>query len=700
MRLIPSAKSAGDADTRIIVGSVVEYEQHGTPLLGVVTAEKRGKWGVLNTKGASLDLAAERLFLLPGRLPDDARDTNARIAWLERLDADVADLAASLDLEEIWNLVSGEKSELNSKELTELAFSENSLRNHAAMRRALLMDTVFFKRAKSTFSVRPPELVEELKGKREEELRAARERAELRDALVKRILAGSADAAPVPDNVQLLEEFAAFGKSAPGSKEALSLLEEIEQRTRLSAGGAAPERAFQVLVKAKHFSADEDLNFLRLGRPRRFLKNVHDEIERLFRETDVFLDSREDLRGLDIFTIDGPNTQDRDDALSLERGQDGSYRVGIHISDITPWMNAAVLLEHQARTRATSIYTPDYNIPMLPESVSEDAFSLLPGVDRLALSFFVTFDADLRPIDRRIVRSVLQVRTHMVYPKADAVLFGEKPGAPYEAELAKIWEISLALERARLDRGALQFNQREMYAKLHQDGRITLEEALEDTPAHKLIGEMMILANETAALYAREANVPMVFRSQDAPDCILEDQGNDIPEGPARDFFRRSLLKRSAVSPKPNPHSGLGLQAYLQITSPIRRYIDLVNERQLASHLERGQPHYSASALEEIIENVRNGLDEAVLIQRERNRYWLLKYLEQQGKPELRGLIIKTDGPKPLAELDELFLLVPFHPAGPKDQEQLRSRRGSTVDLMIERLEPRKDMIVLREKES
>ena len=109
MRLIPSAKSAGDADTRIIVGSVVEYEQHGTPLLGVVTAEKRGKWGVLNTKGASLDLAAERLFLLPGRLPDDARDTNARIAWLERLDADVADLAASLFVE-LWGIVDGYES--------------------------------------------------------------------------------------------------------------------------------------------------------------------------------------------------------------------------------------------------------------------------------------------------------------------------------------------------------------------------------------------------------------------------------------------------------------------------------------------------------------------------------------------------------------------------------------------------------------
>lgn len=705
MRLVPaSGKAAGLAVdksiVRISVGSVVEYEQHGAPLIGVVTAEKKGKWAVQNVKGAQLDLAPDRLYLLPGGpviegKPEEVSSSQARINYLEKLEAKIGKVADEVNLEELWNLLNGEKAEASSKELAELALGENSLVNHAAIRRALLADTVFFKRSKVNFSLRSPELVEELKAKRDLELKAARERESLRDALVQRIIQSSTTI-PLPENILLLEEFAAFGKSAPNSKEALALLEEVEQKTRISPVGNGQERAFTLLVKAGHFHPEEDLNFLRLGRPRVFHSNVMAEIDRLLADIPLEVGDRVDLRDLDTFTIDGAQTKDRDDALSLEETENG-WRVGIHIADITPWLNASVLLEHQARTRATSIYTPDYNIPMLPENLSEEFFSLLPGEDRLAISFFAHFDENGEITRREVARSILRIHKHMSYPEADAVLFGEKPGDPYEAPLAKLWEISLVRERIRLDKGALQFSQREMYAKLHPDGKITLEEALEDTPGHKLIGEMMILANETAALFAESQGVPMIFRSQEAPDTNLEDHGLEIPQGPARDFYRRSLLKRSAISSSPGIHSGLGLDCYLQVTSPIRRYVDLVNERQLIYFLETGKMLLSAADMEDVIEVVRKGLDEASLIQRERNRFWLMKYLEQQGSEILEGIIMKTDGPKPLVELDEIFLLAPFHVAGPKDPDTLRARRGHRVRLRVEQLVPRKDNLVLRE---
>ncbi len=696
MRLIPTGKSAVDAaDTRIMLGSVVEYEQHGSPILGIVSTEKKGKWGVTNGKGAQLDLSPERLYLLPGKPSEDVSDSARRVAFLTQLEKDVAAAESKIDLEELWNLLSGDRSEIGTKELTELALGTNTLVHHAAMRRALLHDTVFFKRAKSTFQLRPEDLVKELKEKRDVELAAARERALLRDGLVLRIL-GKPAPDILPENIRLLEEFAALGKSAQNAKDAITLVEELEALTRVSLNGHAQDKAFQLLVLAKHFEPDEDLNFIRHGRMRRFSDKLHREMEALLAKIPVSAENRADLRHLDTFTIDGAATLDRDDALSLEKTEKG-FRIGIHISDITPWLNQSVFLEHEAKNRATSIYAPDYTVPMLPKEISEGAFSLLPGQDRLATTFFVELTEQGEILGREVDRSVIRVRAHLSYPEADAILFGENRGAKYETELMKLWDLSLHLERSRLDRGAMQFSSKEMFPKILPDRTVVLENSMEDTPAHKMIGEMMVLANETAALIGAENHIPMVYRSQEPPDVNLDEQGLDIPEGPARDFYRRSMLKRSTTSASPNSHYGLGLASYVQITSPIRRYVDLVNQRQLVSFLEFGKPWYSTPEVEELIETVRAGLDTAWLIQRERTRFWLLVYLEQQAKTEVEGLIIKTDGPKPLVELDDIFLFVPFHPAGAKDPEALKARRGHKIRLSIEQLNSRKDTFILRE---
>ena len=209
---------------------------------------------------------------------------------------------------------------------------------------------------------------------------------------------------------------------------------------------------------------------------------------------------------------------------------------------------------------------------------------------------------------------------------------------------------------------------------------------------------MMILANETAALYGRDNGLPLVYRSQEPPDCNPEEQGLDIVEGPARDFYQRSFLKRSFTGTNPGPHYGLGLPAYIQATSPIRRSADLINQQQIAEHLAAGKPLYTREEMLGLMETLEPGLDEAMLVQRERKRYFLLKYLVQEEIRRSKALIIKTDGPKPLAELDRVFLLNPFHAASDmKNLEAARKRRGEEIWVAIDSIDPRSDTLVLRE---
>jgi exoribonuclease-2 len=313
------------------------------------------------------------------------------------------------------------------------------------------------------------------------------------------------------------------------------------------------------------------------------------------------------------------------------------------------------------------------------------------------MSFFVDFDQNFQIKSREIAPTLIEIAHQLTYEEADRLLFAEEGDSKLQFTLAKLWDATCVIEALRLQGGASQFSRREMNAKLLPDGTVGLEEASEDTPSHKLVGEMAILANETAATFCAAQDIPMIFRSQEAPDVNPEEQGLEIPEGPARDFYQRSFLKRSLTTPRPAPHYGLGLRTYLQVTSPIRRASDLINQRQIGQYFRSGQPLYSVPEIEEALVSLEGGLDEAFQIQRERNRYFLLKYLVQQGVKELDATIMKTDGPKPLLELDQVFLISPFHVQGSKEPDVMRKRRGERIRVVIDQIDPRSDTLVLRE---
>jgi len=696
LRLITPKKFAPENENRISIGSVVEYEQHGAPVLGVVVSQKKDKWTVLNTSGGQLDLPPLRLTLLPGRAPEESKDNAAKLKYLAQIESQAAELVSKLDLSEAWELLSEEGREVTSHELAELVLNSVELVPLIAIRRALLGEQVYFKRKKTTFEPRPSETVMALRAQFEAEQGKKRQREHLVEALAARIKDRSVS---LPPTVSLIERYAALGKSAEDAKEALEVVEEALSRANVQLGQKAHERAFQLLVLAGHFTEDENLSLFRLGREKRFPPAITKEAEEVSeRLEEVCNDSkRDDYRSLLTFTIDSAGTLDCDDALSIEQTVNG-FRIGIHIADVSATVPQGSALEKEAFGRATSIYTADAHIPMFPPVLSENALSLAEQKVRPAQSFFIETDEHFQVIGRDVRLTVIEVKRKLSYEEVDRMLFEETTDPELRAAMSKLWDATCAFEAKRLQAGALQFSRREMNAKIQADGSVSLEENSEDTPAHKLVSEMMILANETAALFAESKQLPMIFRSQEAPDVNPEEQGMDIAEGPARDFFRRSFLKRSVTSAYPAPHYGLGLPAYLQITSPIRRAADLINQRQLSEFVRNGKPLFTGEQLVELLGSLEAGLDEAMQIQRERNRYFLLKYLIQENIKEIGAMILKTDGPKPLAELDTIFMLAPFHAATDmKALDAARKRRGERIRLMVESINPRTDTLILRE---
>jgi exoribonuclease II len=698
---IQAAKSSSSAESKIVPGRIVEYEQHSKAQLGVALGEKRGKWVILNQQGSELELPADRLTLIPGGIIDQGLDKQRKAAALGNLAQQALELSKTIALEEAWQIFLGETKDVSVQELAELLYGRSTGEHYLAARRALLEDQVYFKRKKIGFEPRPENVVEELKIKVRAEEEKQKQKEDLIGAVLKRL---DDQTAPLPGTIATLEELAALGNSATEAKATKELLELINERGKLGLQGKPEDKAFQLLVAMRHFSPDQDLAPLRLGRPVGFDEETLKEAQAVA-ATDLLagsadlLTGRADLRALACVTIDGAETKDFDDALSVEETASG-FRFGIHISDVAGAVRPESLLERAALRRGISIYTPDTQIPMLPHLVSENTFSLVEGTERPVMSFFLDVEPGGNVTNRSVSRSIIRIVRRFTYEEADAILCDDDVSpVKYGDMLRKLWQMSSNGEARRMAAGAVQFDRREMCARLLPDGTIELEPSNEDTPARRLVSEMMILANESAALFAKENKLPIVFRAQEAPGTDVSQQGLDVPEGPAREYFLRGLLKKSTVSYEPQPHSGLGLEAYTQVTSPIRRAVDLITQRQLGEFLDSGIVFYPPQRISELIGQIEAGVDEAVQIQRERNRYWLLKYLLQKDIREIDAVIVRVDGVKPLAELDVLYALFPFYPNTDKGQYVPNNRKnlGKKIKLRVEHVNPRTQTLTLRE---
>lgn len=330
------------------------------------------------------------------------------------------------------------------------------------------------------------------------------------------------------------------------------------------------------------------------------------------------ISGRLDLTNEVIFTIDGDDARDFDDAVSLQVLENGNFELGVHIADVTHYVTEDSALNEDAFNRATSVYLPDRVIPMLPERLSNGLCSLNPHVKRLTLSVIMEIDKSGQVIKNKIAKSVIRSCERMTYNNVAKIFDGDKELCEKYAHivptLKDMLNLSHILSKKRQERGSINFDFPESKVILGEDGFPTGIAKVVRNDAHKLIEEFMLVANETVAEFAFWSDIPFVYRVHQEPDGEkiesfrrfiggfglfikgnevypkdlqqILDQVKDTPnETLIGTYMLRSLMKAEYL-PSCDGHFGLATKYYCHFTSPIRRYPDLMIHRILKDFLD------------------------------------------------------------------------------------------------------------------
>lgn len=345
------------------------------------------------------------------------------------------------------------------------------------------------------------------------------------------------------------------------------------------------------------------------------------------------LRNRLDLRNELIFTIDGADAKDLDDAVSLENLPSGHWRLGVHIADVSRFVRMGGALDGEAWKRGTSVYLLNTVIPMLPERLSNGVCSLHPGEDRLTLSCIMELDGNGALVGCEVAESVIRSRARLTYDEVNAIIEDNEADAiSSRAELVGTLRgmdrLREALRMRRMARGAIDLDIDEPHIELDEKG-IPLDVTTRYRGnAHKLIEEFMLAANETVALWLEEMGMPVVYRVHEAPDgekmaelaVFLKNLGygtkglrqearpaalqaviNEVRGMPHESIIARIMLrslKKAKYSTVNAGHFGLAARHYCHFTSPIRRYPDLMVQRMVRSALRGESPAAYESAAE------------------------------------------------------------------------------------------------------
>jgi ribonuclease R len=322
---------------------------------------------------------------------------------------------------------------------------------------------------------------------------------------------------------------------------------------------------------------------------------------------------RRDLRSLRMVTIDGEDARDLDDAVSIEMLENGIYRLGVHIADVTHYVTEGSALNEEALRRGTSVYFPDRVIPMLPQQLSNGICSLNAGVDRLAFSVIIDVDPNGAVVDHDIFESVIHVRERMTYTNVykileenDAALMERYKDHLEDFQLMK--ELALILKAKRKNRGAVDFDFDEAKVIVDETGKPVEIKRYKLTLANNIIEEFMLLCNEVVSEHFFWLGVPFVYRIHEDPDPEKMENLNQIlgtfgyklkgyrdvhpralqeivtqikgtPEEKTISMLMLRSMSKARYSDVHDWHFGLAAEYYSHFTSPIRRYPDLIIHR-------------------------------------------------------------------------------------------------------------------------
>ncbi|MCR5217393.1 RNB domain-containing ribonuclease [Treponema sp.] len=518
-------------------------------------------------------------------------------------------------IKECWELLSSDDSTKNQshsfEDLVSLFYGDLKA-DQAWGLFAALKNTVFFMQnlkdqmdGKITFTPRSKEEIDSLVKKADEKGKEAELRAAFIDRLKKH---------------ELLPEDSKF----MGDVEALALGKTDKSRTMHDAHlKESPEKAHKLLLDTGLWKITRNPHPLRWG------LSMHSASECLSRPPE---EERVKVEGIS-YAIDDEWSADPDDAVAF----DGQY-LWVHIADPASSVMPESSIDKSARARGSTLYIPEGAARMLAEGSLEDYALGLNEISR-ALSFRIKLADDGSIEECTVMKTIVDVK-RLTYKQAD----DEKDSA----ELKPLFDIARKNVERRKKAGSVQINMPEVHLSVDPESKIVSIRNVNHFESGEMIREMMLLAGEGAAKFAFKNNIPFPYVSQEAPDIPAE-----IPEGLAGQYRLRRCMKRRSVGVTPAMHCSLGLNMYTQVTSPLRRYSDLIAHEQLRAFLD-GRPLIDKDTMLMRVSEGDAAMQAAKKAERKSNTHWTLVYLLQN--PEWTGEAICVDKSQkvPLFSIPEL----------------------------------------------
>ena len=654
-------------------GNIVEYIDQQKIITAVILQVKNGKLRLLTENNREINFSEKRLSHVSEEKLDCSTNKDFLVKQLKKINQNRQILSQKIDIPELWEVLHEENEEIDISTMTYFCFDPPvSSDDEAAVLRAFFNDRLYFKFGKTGFRPYTPEQ-QEHKKKQEMEARRKERLIEKGGLWIKAVTENLEDPQSFedPEVIRILKQYHIHEKNSPNASIAKAILKK--------AGLTAPDQIFSIMVRAGIWDTDENIDLLRLDIDTEFDKEVRDAADSIPRALDALEADplRKDLTDLNVITIDGQSTLDYDDAVSLEKTDNG-YLLCVHIIDMGFYIKSGDTLDQEALKRASSIYMPDNKIPMIPPALSEDFCSLKKDELRPAITTRVRMNPFFEIIDYDIIPSRILVKQRMSYTDANLLNGKDEP-------VTTLYKMATTLREKRLKAGAVQITLPELNIWIDPSGEINLSRIDRENPARMLISEFMILANSLMAEFLSSHKVPAVFRSQSPPNERLF---KGLEESLFLNCMQRKKLSRAVIGPDPEFHAGLGVNAYVTATSPIRKYHDLLTQRQIRGVLGY-EPPCSREEIDNTLQMLAVPVANAAKAQTLRRRYWILKYLEKMRGKVFESLVLEVHKDFFVVLLKEIMLEWKVPSGG------MNFKPGDLAHVTVQHANARKDQLSL-----
>ncbi len=630
---------------------IIEYLQDSTLQTAFVLEEQDKRLRVLLPNRREQSVQENRVLPWSGPKVKNLDSKEDMVSLLNSHIEKRQSIAQNVDSLLLWEMVQGEVEKADIAWLAELIFSQTDADILAGVARALLQDKGHFRFSPPNFEIFPESLV--IAKKEAEEQQKKRERFqdggmswfktlwdvkfnnktlpechlddEVQERLKKLLLYKLTDS-EFPDTAEGKDDdmlWRSIIKAVPEDSFAPYFL--------ANAWKLIPNH-YNFWFDRAHYESNEQWH-----------EKYSDEVQALIQKAE---EDNTPICDLPFVSIDSATTRDIDDACYVEKSENG-YVMTLSLACPAAFWNFDTAFAKCIAQRATSVYLPEGTYHMLPEQLGTQKYSLVENTFVPSLIIKMTFDNEGELLACEPSRARVKIYRNLNYTEVEEFL--ENGTAIENVDSATLESMTLAYELAqkllqkRLANNAVILNRPEPYIEVvgfnseleekvpayYENVIVSIKESKENAKSQLLVSEAMVAANSAIALWAVERQIPLLFRSQDI--AIPKEYAGvwSNPEDVAR--IARTLVAAS-MDTEAKPHAGMGIRAYAPISSPLRRYSDLINEYQILTYLEQGEAHFDKDKLDRLLMHLNATLENVTLIQRMRPRYWKLMYCKQESK--------------------------------------------------------------------